>query len=473
MGPSIRREGKYKLDKMRVYLIVPPVLFARQVPISIAYLAAYLKDRGHEVQARDLNIEIQVSNDSDDRFWSDYSHCADFFISRRNLFEESIEKILNFSPKVVGFSVWSSTVYFALKMAEMIKERNKNILIVFGGFWCSGVREELMLNNAVDIVVYGEGEATLADIVENCDNNKQIPGCLIKYNGEIKDGGNRKEIDNLDSLPFPDLSFFPLDKYLFKNHAPISFSRGCDWRCSFCITNFQWKEIRRRSADNIKDEIACRLEQFSDLKGFEVCDPSINTDMNLLNNLCDLIIKNNIKVSFNGYAQIKRGMTPDFLRKLKEAGFPALGFGMESGSNRVLNIMRRPYTTELAERVIKDAYNSGIKVILGFIVGMPGEQEEDFQGTLNFIKRVKNYVQHVSNANEFTIMRGSYVACYPERFSIIYNGANTWETDETSFQTRKRRVEIFNDFVESLGLLTFPAKDRERYSTNLSSVPAV
>lgn len=460
---------------MRVYLIVPPVLFARQAPISIAYLAAYLKHRGHEVQARDLNIEISISNDSDDPFWSEYSHCSDFFISHRNLFEESVEKILNFSPKVVGFSIWSSTVFFALKMAEMIKERNKNILTVFGGFWCSGARGELILNNAVDMVVYGEGELTLADIVEDCDNKKQIPGCLIKYDGEIKDGGNRKEIDNLDNLPFPDLSFFSLNKYLFKNHAPISFSRGCDWKCSFCVTNFQWKEIRIRSAENIKNEIMYRLGQFSDLEGFQVSDPSINTDMNLLNNLCDLIIKDNIKASFHGcFAQIKPGMTPAFLRKLKEAGFPSLCFGIESGSNRVLNKMRRPYTTEFAERVIKDAYNSGIKVVLGFIVGMPGESEEDFQGTLNFIKGVKNYVQHISDANEFTIMRGTYVACNPEKFGIIYNGsANTWETNETSWQTRKKRVEIFNDFVESLGILSFPHKDRERYSKQLSKIPAI
>ncbi len=460
---------------MRVYLIVPPVLFARMAPISIAYLAAHLKHRGHEVQARDLNIEISVSNDSDDPFWSEYSHCSDFFIGHKNLFEESVERILNFSPKVAGFSVWASTAYFALKMAEMIKERNKNILTVFGGFWCTGAREELILNDAVDIVVYGEGELTLTDIVEDCDSKKQIPGCLIKYNGEIKDGGNRKEIDNLDNLPFPDLSFFPLDKYLFKNHAPISFGRGCDWRCSFCITNSQWKARRIRSAENIKNEVIYRLRQFPDLEAFEVCDPSINTDVNLLNNLCDLIIKNNIKTSFNGcYAQIKPGMTPEFLRKLKEAAFPALCFGMESGSNRILNIMRRPYTTELAERVIKDAHNAGIKVILGFIVGMPGETEEDFQGTLDFIKRVKNYVQFVSDANEFTIMRGTYVACNPEKFGIIYNdGAKTWETNETSLQTRRKRVEIFNDFVESLGILSFPHKDRERYSKQLNKIPAI
>lgn len=458
---------------MRVFLIVPPVLFARHAPMSIAYLAAYLKHIGHEVQARDLNTEISISNDSDDQFWSDYSHCSNFFINHRNLFEECVREILNFSPKVVGFSVWSTTAYFAIKMAEMIKESNKNILIVFGGFYCITAREELISNDVVDAVVYGEGELTLADIVENYSYKKDIRGCLIKYNGAIKDCGSREEIDNLDKLPFPDLSFFSYEKYLFKYSAPISFSRGCDWGCPYCITGCQWRKLRVRSVENIYNEIICRLEEFPKLRSFEICDPSINSDMSTLSNLCDLIIKNNIKTIFNGYAQIKPGMTIDFLKKLKKAGFPALGFGMESGSNRVLNKMRRPYTVELAERVIKDAYNAGIEVILGFIVGFPGETEENFQDTLNFIKRIKNYVRCVSAANEFTIIPGTYVSCNPENFGIIYNGnAKNWETNETSLQRRKERVKIFNDFVKSLGILSFPKEDRQSYSKKFSEIDA-
>ena len=448
---------------MRVFLVVPPVLFARQAPIATAYLAAYLKHKGHEVQARDLNTEISISNDSDERFWSDYSNCSDFFTSHKNLFETWVEEILNFSPNVVGFSLWESTEYFAIEMAKMLKKMNKEILIVFGGFWCAINGKRLILNDAVDVVVYGEGELTLADIVENYGRIRDIQGCLIKYNGEIKTAGSRMEIGHLDKLPFPDLSFFPLDKYLFKYSAPISFSRGCDWRCSFCVTGCQWKRLRVRKAENIYNEIMHRLEELPKLRSFQICDPSITSDINNLSDLCDLIIKSNVKADFSGFAQIKPGVTQGLLKKLKEAGFPSLGYGIESGSKRILNKMIRPYTPELAERVIKDTYYAGIEVVLGFIVGFPGETEEDFQDTLNFIKRVKDYVKLISCANECTIIPGTYLDNYPQQFGIICNG-NSWETNETSSKRRKERVDIFNDLVKGMGILNIPQKDRQSYS---------
>ncbi len=447
---------------MRVCLIVPPVLFARQAPISIAYLAAYLKHRGHEVRAWDLNTEISISNDSDNQFWEKNSHCSDFFENNISLFKIWAEKILNFDPRIVGFSIWDTTEYFAIKMAEMLKERNKNILIVFGGFFCTLSKKEFILNDVVDAVVYGEGELTLADIVENYDHKKAIQGCFIKYNGEIKDCGPREEIGDLNKLPFPDLSCFPLEKYLCEYSPPISFSRGCDWKCSFCITNCQWRKLRVRSAENICNEIMCRLEEFPKLMTFQVCDPSINSDMNLLTNLCDFIIKNTIKAIFHGFAQIKPQMTPELLKKLRKAGFQAFVYGVESGSKIILNKMRRPYTPELAERVIKDTYNAGIEVILGFIVGFPGETEEDFRDTLSFIKRIKDHVTIISSPNECWV-DSTYIASHPEEFGIIYR--NNWEISDVGKKIRKERVKEVNDFVKSLGIsLNFPTEERKRHS---------
>lgn len=448
---------------MRVFLVVPPVLFAQQAPISIAYLVAYLKRRGHDVRAWDLNIEISIPNDSDDQFWENYLQCSDFFENNKSLFDNWVEKILEFVPDVVGFSVWRSTEYFAIRMAEMLKKKDKNIQIIFGGSWCSLGGRRLISDENVDVLVYGEGELTLADIIESHNLKKPIQGCLIKHNGEIKDYGARKEIENLDNLPFPNLSFFSLDKYLFKNHVPISFSRGCDWRCSYCITNCLWRKLRVRSAESIYSEIVYRLKEFPELRGFRLYDPSINSDINLLSNLCELLIKNNITIGFDGYAQIKPQMTPKLLKKLRKVGFLGLGYGMESGSQRILNKMKRPYTVELAERVIKDTYNAGIGVVLGFIVGFPGESEQDFQSNLNFIKKVKRHVTHISSASECWIS-GTYIANNPEEFGIIYRN-NNWETSEVTEKIRKHRVEKFNDFVRDLGVaLVSPTEDRKFYT---------
>jgi len=211
------------------------------------------------------------------------------------------------------------------------------------------------------------------------------------------------------------------------------------------------------------------LEEFPKLRGFQICDPGVTSDIDNLSNLCDLIISGNIKVDFHGYAQIKPGMTTGLLKKLKEAGFPSLGYGMESGSSRVLNKMRRPYTPELAEKVIKDTYHAGIEVILGFIVGFPDETEEDFQDTLNFIKRVKDCVKYVSSGHECTIIPGTYLDNYPQQFGIIRKG-NLWETNEVSMEKRRERVNIFNDLVRGMGILSNPHEDRKFYSNKFKEM---
>jgi radical SAM superfamily enzyme YgiQ (UPF0313 family) len=451
---------------MRVFLVVPPVVFAQQAPISIAYLTAYLRSRGHDVRARDLNTEISISNDSDHYFWAEYSHCREFFKNHVNLFEQWIEEILSFAPRVVGFSVWQSTEYFVIKMAEMLKRNNKDILIVAGGFWCNLYNDKLLSNKVIDIVVYGEGEQTLADIVENYDKKEGIQGCFIKYNGIIQNYGIREELDNLDSLPFPDFSSFQLDRYLFKDNIPISFSRGCGWRCTYCVTSCVWKKLRVRNPENIYSEIAYRLKEFPEIKGFRIFDPSINQDTNMLSRLCDLIIASDMKTEFHGYAQIKPQMTPQLLKKLKKTGFIALGYGMESGSQRILNKMRRPYTVECAERVIKDTYNAGIGAILGFIIGFPGESREDFQNTLDFIKRIKNHVTHISSPTECWISN-TYIANHPEEFGIIYRD-KYWKRDRLEKQLVNERLKEFNDFVSNLGIsLKSPAEDREYYSKEI------
>jgi len=456
---------------VRIFLVIPPVLYARQPLIGVAHISSYLKQKGHAVKSWDLNLEQLVSNDCDSHFWKQRENCENYFRDNKSLFENWIERILDFQPQIVGFSVWETTEYFSLKMAEMIKKKNKDIVIVCGGPTCVYFGRKVIENPYVDIVVSGEGEEVLAEVAEAYRERGSVDflsGCLIRKNDQIIDCGSRQDIRDLDSLPYPDFSDFPLNKYLFKNHLPISFSRGCAWHCTYCSTRFRWARLRIRKAGMIYKEIVQALKEYADLKRFEVCDPAVNQDLNLVSELCDLIIANDIKVEFAGFAQIRPGMDSGYLKKMRNAGFVSLNYGIESGSQNVLTSMGRPYAVSEAERVIKDTYNAGIGVTLNFIIGYPNEREEDFNQTLKFVERVGNYVTNIAEPDVCGITQ-SDLLFNPEKYNIVFpdNNYDKWMTIDGSNtpDIRKQRQVVFNDFVKKINVACQSlSEDRILYS---------
>jgi radical SAM superfamily enzyme YgiQ (UPF0313 family) len=307
----------------------------------------------------------------------------------------------------------------------------------------------------VDIVVYGEGEEVISEIAEGYNVIRNIPGCIWKRNGKVVDGGLRTEIKDLDKLPFPDFHDFLLEKYVFKNYLPISFSRGCQWRCTFCSVFNIWRRYRKRSPENIFLEILNRLKEFSSLQQFEICDSAFNQDLELVSKLCNLVIKKGLDIKFSGLAQIKPEMDFKFLKKMRKAGFVLCNYGVESGSRKVLESMGKKYTPEEAERVIKDTHRAGIGVVLNFIVGYPNESKDDFYQTLSFIERIKNCVLNVAPAHACDI-EYSFIKRFPKKFNVNFfnDSIKFWRTydRENNYLKRQNRVKIFNDFCTSLGV---------------------
>ncbi len=460
------------MQPLKILLITPPVIYSRQPPISTAYLASFLKSRGLETRAWDLNTEINIPNDADDYYWAQIENCRKFYESNKELFDKWTEKIFEYAPAIIGFTVWSTTIFFSLKLAMKIKKRDKSKIIVFGGYWANVEAEEILDNPQVDIIVRGEGEESLLEAAEQYKKHGKIETCrgsIVRSNGRIIDSGIRPEIRDLDALPFPDFSDFNLENYLYKYHIPISFSRGCSWRCSFCTTFKSWNRFRIRSAENIYQEISLRLKQYPALKQFEICDPALNQDPAVLLKLCDLIISGNLEVKFAGLAQIRPGMDLSALKKIRKAGFHLFNYGIESGSQKVLDKMGKKYTVEAAEKVIRDTHNSGIDVVLNFIVGFPGETEGDFYATLKFIERNKGYISNIAPAHECDI---GFNAVYhnPERFNVIVpqikEYTRFWETTDAKNnpKERKRRKDIFDKFVADLEIpLKCGIDDRKDY----------
>lgn len=450
---------------MKILLVIPPVVYRRQPNIGVAYLSAYIKDKGYDVQVWDLNLEVSGINDGDDGFWAKKKNAIEFIKRRRSLFETWVQRILRYDPDIVGFNLWSTSREQALYLSRMIKKAAEKKLVVFGGPE-TVLGDNLFRNEqSVDILVRGEGEEAFLEIIEKYKESGRVEscrGCFVRSDGVLIDCGVRPEIKDLDRLPFPDFSAFLSEGYLFKGHVPISFGRGCKWKCTFCTVENCWRRYRARSASSIFGEIKQRLDEM-DVKQFVNCDPALNQNLDMLSELCELIQSESLKIRWDGMAQVRPEMDVKYFKKMKEAGCVLLNYGVESGSRKVLGKMGKGYTPDQTRKVIKDTHAAGIDVVVNFIVGFPGETEEDFKKTLGFVESIKDYVLNVAYGHPCLVVPYNRLFRHPEEFSLKLNinDAYHWETvdGKNNSDVRENRVKEFNRFLNKLDINTSCGQD--------------
>lgn len=434
-------------------------------PIGMAYIASFLKVAGHEVSIFDLNVEIfhQVHSTKKERWvMPDVNTLIELAkkvaFQYSNLIDRYVQEILNTEARIIGFSVYDTNLFFSLRMAREIKRKDKNRIVVFGGPECfplwSG--RYLMQETVVDAVVYGEGEETLLDIVRSLEKSEAIefcPGTIIRDGFRMIDCGPRQPIDNLDILPFPDFSGFPLDKYL-TTELPIVFNRGCPRRCAYCSTPSLIPKYRWRSANRIYEEMKYQLQKYPHIDSFHSHSPSLSSNLKELSRLCDLIIQDKLKFKWSGFASIGPMMDIDLLRKMRKAGCFGLNLGVESGSQKIIDRMQKGFRIEVAERLLREAHSVGFETVVNFIIGFPGETEEDFQITLEFISRNWEYISHIGSMTTCWIEPYLYIFDHPEEFDIVIGSdAHRWQSNDgkNTFDVRTERKKRFEDFISSLG----------------------
>ncbi|MCS7096420.1 MAG: cobalamin-dependent protein, partial [Nitrososphaerota archaeon] len=210
-------------DTTSIVLVNPPICegsYRHQpyMPIGLAYLAAVLEKAGHQVKVLD---------------------CAALSMS----FQELKTRIVQFKPDIVGVTAMTPTVGSALKVASLVKEVSPSTLVVFGGVHPTFMDKEMLREvDHVDVIIRGEGEHTIIDLVSALEERRGLKGVLgITYReeGSIYRNPERPYIENLDDLPKPGFRHFPLEKYRVfgRKILPVVSSRGCPFQCSFCVTS--------------------------------------------------------------------------------------------------------------------------------------------------------------------------------------------------------------------------------------------
>ena len=354
--------------------IYPPIKFGVTEdntfpPLGALYIATYAKKMGLSVKFIDSLIEGGSA-------------------------EEIAKGIVKENPKFVCFSVMSCQVLNSLKLASKIKELNKNIKIVIGGSHIASTRGELFkYTNDVDYLMYGEAEKAFYELysAKTEEDLSKISGLIYKSGDSIKINPN-VPIQNLDELPFPDLSLVKLDRYVsyYVKSLPVSTimgTRGCVFRCTFCDQfATMGREFRHRSPKNIVDEMEQNLKKFK-TRDFIFKDSTFTNNKQWVYDICREIKKRGLKINWSCNTRVSM-VDENMLKEMKDAGCYMIAFGIEAGSQHVLNLMKKGTRVEQAYEATKLCKKAGIETTGYFMIGNPGEKEEDALKTIKLAKEI-------------------------------------------------------------------------------------
>jgi anaerobic magnesium-protoporphyrin IX monomethyl ester cyclase len=400
---------------MKVLLIQPPIqdfyrTSIRTQPIGLAYLAASVKNNGHEVEILDCQTEKKKSIPIP----SELSYLRDFYpFNDRSPFKlysgyyhfgmgwkEIGQKIRDSKADVFGIST-SFTPYHgeALEIARIVKEWDRWKIVVMGGAHVSCNPENILKSPYVDYVVLGEGEVRFPLLLEQirkgkAKNTEKIDGTGYRKvvtarnrDGEIQINPLRNFIQDLDSLPHPARELLDLDRYRIrrKRSTMIITSRGCPHKCAYCsgylVTG---PSFRTRTPEAILKEMMACQKQYG-IEVFDIEDDNFTFDQGRAKQLMSLIIETfgerKIELSaMNGISFVS--LNGELLKLMKRAGFHTLNLSYVSTDPSTRERMRRPKTATEFDEILEKAEQVGLYVIAYAILGMPGQTMEEMVDTL-------------------------------------------------------------------------------------------
>jgi radical SAM superfamily enzyme YgiQ (UPF0313 family) len=363
-------------------------------PLNLAYLISVAKKLGHECQVLDLNVKS----------WP------------------GPEEILRFGPDLLLLS--SMTLQYRAARV-VIKNMAGRLPIVIGGAHASIFREKL-LEDGIDIVAVGEGENTLAALLANFPNNlESVPGIIFKNDGKVCDSGKCKQVLSLDSLPFPSWEYFDLalydNTYYDRKCLPVITSRGCPYQCAYCFKGVFGDTVRLRSAKNIFEEIVFLKDRFG-VGAVQFQDDTFTMSRCRVEEFCNLLIENKTDILWRCLARVDQ---VDFklIDLMRKAGLKSIAFGIESGSQEVLDKLGKKIKLQQVSEAIEACKRVGVVSKGYYIIGLPWDTPKTLKKTFEFAKNNR------TTQLQFTL-------------PVAYPGTKLWEIG-------KERGLPVEDYVES------------------------
>lgn len=384
-------------------------------------------------------------------------------------FENLLQPVLAAQPDLIGFSIlYQHQIVFAALLAKLIKKQSKAKIVVGGAaisvmstpeklFTIPIVTDKtnasnIFLKNLFDYLLPGEGERGLSSLCQakNSADLADVPNLIYFSSNTLQI--NPAAILELEALPHPDFSHFKLDKYLTPEPVlPLMTSRGCPWgRCTFCTHHHSYLKYRKRKTSDCVEEVRLLQKEYG-CNVFYFYDEMIPASR--FKQLAEQIIEQGLAIHYGAYAKPLQEFSPDLCRIMQQSGCRVLQWGVESASQRVLNLMKKGTKIHEIENVLGNSTRAGIYNLVFILFGFPTETTEELQQTLNFLEYNRENI-HVLSSGTFVLTEGSQIHRLPENFAIT----RIWERNDSSI------LYPVLDYTVSQGMT--PQEIQEHFSDN-------
>jgi len=381
MAPSI-------LSSMKILLLNPPTFDNRKFiregrctqeqgawttlwpPISLATIGAVLEREGNEVKIIDCPAE--------------------------GINLEKLQSILkSFLPHMVIWSGATPSIHSDLMLATFIKRIDSSVSTAIFGTHVTALAQRCMeATPSLDFIIRNEPEETILWLVRNHDRRKyeDIEGLTYRArDGNIVHNPPRPFIENLDALPWPAWHLLDLNCYRLplrgNKFLMISPFRGCSYGCIFCTSHtYYGKKLRSRSTEGILEEIEYDVEKFG-IKDFFFWADTFTLNKKYVEEICLGIIRRRLRISWACNSRTDT-VEASLLKLMADAGCWMISYGIESGSQKILDMAKKAVKAEKAVEAVQEAKRVGMKVVGHFILGLPGEDRQTVEETLHLVNRL-------------------------------------------------------------------------------------
>ncbi|MFC1815085.1 B12-binding domain-containing radical SAM protein [Thermodesulfobacteriota bacterium] len=339
-----------------------------QYPIFLAYCAAQLKEAGHSVTYLDsVIIDLDLN--------------------------QTLAEAQKRKPDVIFMETTTPSIEFDYDCLTALKNTTGAKIIVGGPHATYFHKTVLKECPAVDIAIRHEFDTKIADIVSNLDNLAAVAGITYRNGAEIIDNGDGELADDLDKIPFPDRDSIPWQWYLEAWYSRRPFmnmmtSRGCPYHCTFCLwpQSLYGHKQRFRSLDNVFSEIHLLMERYG-LKEINIDDGTFTTSKQRVIEFCQRLQRENSQLVWTCNGRVDN-LDDEMLAEMKASGCKMIRLGVESGSQEILDKIRKGLTLGQIEEGFKLVKKHGIQALGGFMFGFPYDSRKTVEETLDFAKKL-------------------------------------------------------------------------------------
>jgi anaerobic magnesium-protoporphyrin IX monomethyl ester cyclase len=351
--------------------------FAKKVgklpPLNLCILASYAENKGHEVMIIDGEAEgLSI--------------------------EETVKRTKEFNPDLIGITATTPFYHISVELAHALKKELK-VPIAIGGPHITVLKDKVFFD-CFDYAFIGESDRSWQEFLDKFEKKEDISsikGMMFRKDNQIIDTGQHITIEDVNKIPVPARHLLKNELYNIgtmegvKRFTTIATMRGCPYKCIFCSTKVFGKDLRKKDPQLVIKEMKECIEKFG-IQHFIFLDETLTLDRNHIMNICDLIIKEKLNITFEGGTRANM-VDEELIKKLKEAGLIKIGFGLEAVDESIRTTMKKMVPLESYIEANKLTNKYGIDTLNTCMIGLPGETIETIKKTLAFLRKSKDIQQ--------------------------------------------------------------------------------